>query len=267
MLERVGRPSMLARLAPPAALTRLGRIAGRSVLNALLPSHCLTCDAPVDEQGQFCAACFRETRFITEPLCRRCGIPFAHANTGAGRSCPACVAAPPPWGEARGALTYDAQSRRVILPLKHADRPELAAALARMMARAGAALLGRAQVLVPVPLHRGRLLARRYNQSVLLARHLARLSGVPSLPDALRRTRATTQLGDLSAAERAAAVEGAIAVRDIRRPTLAGQRVLLIDDVLTTGATARECTTALLDAGASAVDVLVAARVPPPHER
>jgi ComF family protein len=255
---------------PARLLARLGRgagQAGRSVLDALLPPHCLTCDNPVDSQGQFCADCFREIRFITEPLCRRCGVPFTHTHTHAasGRTCDACLANPPPWGEARGALVYDNQSRRVVLPLKHADRPELAAALARMMARAGSRLLARAQVLVPVPLHRARLLARRYNQSVLLARHLARLSGVPSLPDALRRTRATTPLGDLNAAERASMLAGAIAVRDLRRGALSNRRVLLIDDVMTSGATARECTIALLDAGAAAVDVLVAARVPSPH--
>lgn len=253
---------------PARLLARLGRgagQAGRTVLDALLPPHCLTCDNPVDSQGQFCAECFRDTRFITDPLCRRCGVPFTHAHAAAGRTCDACLEAPPPWAEARGALAYDNQSRRVVLPLKHADRPELAMALARMMARAGSGLLARAQVLVPVPLHRARLLARRYNQSVLLARHLARLSGVPSLPDALRRTRATTPLGELGAADRAAMVAGAIEVRALRRAALANRRVLLIDDVMTSGATARACATALLDAGAASVDVLVAARVPSPH--
>jgi ComF family protein len=262
LLERAGRPSVLARLAPAAGLARQ---AGRTVLDALLPPSCLTCDAPVETQGQLCATCFTDTTFISEPLCRRCGVPFAHAQAAPGRTCESCLANPPPWGEARGALAYDNQSRRLVLPLKHADRPDLAAALATMMARAGASLLRRADLLVPVPLHRSRLFARRYNQSVLLARHLSRLSRVPSLPDALRRTRATTPLGDLSAAQRAHTLAGAIEVRDIRRPALANQRILLVDDVLTSGATARECTNALLDAGAAAVDVLVAARVPAPH--
>ncbi len=201
-------------------LARWGRgagRAGRTVLDVLLPPQCLTCDEAVEAPGQFCPACFREVTFITEPCCVACGVPFSHAVRGASPICPACAADPPPWGEARAPLAYDALSRRVVLPFKHGDRPELASALARMMARAGASLLARADLLVPVPLHRRRLLARRYNQSALLAGHLGRLSGVTSLPDALCRTRATAPLGELSAAARARMVDGAIAVRPARR--------------------------------------------------
>ncbi len=247
---------------------RTSRLVGRAVLDALLPPHCLTCDVLVDGPGQFCPACFREVHFITAPHCLTCGVPFAHAAAALGAAalgamvCDACAADPPPWGEARAALTYDARSRRLVLPFKHADRPELATALARMMARAGAALLARAEVLVPVPLHRRRLLGRRYNQSALLARGLARLSGVACVPDALRRIRATQPLGELSAEARARMMAGAIAVR--RSAAVAGRHVLLVDDVLTSGATARDCTRALLEAGAAGVDVLVAARVKGP---
>jgi ComF family protein len=236
--------------------------AARIVLDAVLPSHCLTCDALVDGPGQFCAECFRATRFITAPHCLTCGAPFAYAVPGE-LVCAGCAADPPPWGEARAALVYDAQSRRLVLAFKHADRTELAASLARMMARAGGALLARADLLVPVPLHRTRLFSRRYNQSALLARALSRLSGVRHVPDALRRTRATSPLGELSAGARARMLEGAIAVR--RPEAVAGRHVLLVDDVLTSGATARACTHALLEAGAAGVDLLVAARVRPPQ--
>lgn len=236
--------------------------AARLVLDTLLPPHCLTCDTLVDRPGQFCAECFRETQFITAPHCLTCGAPFAHAQPGM-IVCAGCAADPPPWGEARAALAYDAQSRRLVLAFKHSDRTELATALARMMARAGHALLARADLLVPVPLHRTRLFARRYNQSALLAGALSRLSGVPHLPDALRRTRATSSLGELSAAARARMLEGAIAVR--RPAAVEGRHVLLIDDVLTSGATSRNCTHALLDAGAAGVDVLVTARVRAPN--
>lgn len=237
---------------------RAGHVAARAVLNALLPPHCLTCDTLVGGPGQLCPDCFRATTFISAPHCRSCGRAFPHAAHTSLAICDDCAAAPPPWGEARAALTYDAQSRQLILPFKHADRPELAHALARMMARAGAALLSRADLLVPVPLHRFRLLGRRYNQSALLAQSLQRLSGVRAAPDALRRTRATKSLGTLSAEARARMLAGAIAVR--RPAIIAGRRVLLVDDVLTTGATARDCTRALLEAGAAGVDLLVAAR-------
>jgi len=244
------------------AAGRWGLGAARTVLDTLLPAHCLTCEALVEGPGQFCPDCFRTASFITAPLCLSCGVPFVHAPHGT-MVCDACAIDPPPWGEARAALAYDAQSRRLVLGFKHGDRTELAAALARMMARAGAALLGRAEVLVPVPLHRRRLLARRFNQSALLARALGRLSGVPVAADALRRVRATAPLGELSAGARARMLDGAIAVR--RPAGVAGRHVLLVDDVLTSGATARACTAALLAAGAAGVDVLVAARVRSPR--
>ncbi len=234
---------------------------GRIALDFLLPPHCAACDERVATAGQLCATCFAATGFIGEPCCQRCGVAFAVAALGP--ICQACETNPPLYRQARGALTYDAQGRRLILPFKHADRPELAKVLAPHMARAGADLLRRADVLVPVPLHRRRLFERRYNQAVLLAAELSRLSGVAVLRDGLVRTRATASLGDRSAADRAQEVADAFAVRPGREAALQGQTALLIDDVMTSGATANACTAVLLQAGASAVDVLVAARVPP----
>jgi ComF family protein len=239
---------------------------GRAALDLLLPPTCLTCDATVAEPGQFCPACFRLTGFLSEPCCTVCGVPFAYAwQGGTERLCPVCRDHPPPWGQARAALRYDGQSARILLPFKHGDRTERAPALARLMARAGQALLGRAELLVPVPLHRRRLLTRRYNQSALLAHALGHIASRPVLPDALRRVRPTRSLGDLSSAERAAAVDGVFAVPPSRLGRVQGRRVLLVDDVMTSGATARACTEALIEAGAAAVDVLVAARVPDPR--
>ncbi|MBN8891152.1 MAG: phosphoribosyltransferase [Rhodospirillales bacterium 70-18] len=253
---------MLARLAGGV------RLAGRLALDLLLPPNCVTCDAPVGAPGQFCAACFRQTSFVAEPCCARCGVPFTHAGqAGPARICLACLDHPPPWGRARAALAYDEQSRLMVLPFKYADRTDLAAALAPLMARAGAALLREADLLVPVPLHRRRLAARRYNQAALLARALGRLSGVPALPDGLVRSRATQSLAGLSAGERARAVAAAFAVRPRRAAAIAGRRVLLVDDVLTSGATCAACTRALLEGGAAGVDVLVAARVADPRSR
>jgi ComF family protein len=234
---------------------------GRFALDFLLPPHCASCDERVAIAGQLCAACFSATSFIGEPCCQRCGVAFEVAALGP--VCQACATGPPLYRQARGALTYDAQGRRLILPLKHADRPELARVLAPHMARAGSELLRRADVLVPVPLHRRRLFQRRYNQAVLLAAELSRISGVPVLRDALVRTKATAPLGDSSAAEREQEVADAFAVRPGREDTLVGRRVLLIDDVMTSGATANACTALLLRSGVAAVDVLVVARVPP----
>lgn len=235
-------------------------------LDLLLPPHCASCDAPVERHGQLCGACFRDLTFIAEPCCARCGLPFAHrGEMGEGGACAACLAHPPPWGRARAGLAYDGRARHLVLPFKYADRTELVAALVPPMLRAGAPLLREAELLVPVPLHRRRLLSRRYNQAVLLARAVARATGLPLLPDALVRSRATPRLASLGAAERARTVDGAFTLRPGRAPAIAGHRVLLVDDLLTSGATAGACTRVLLASGAAAVDVLVAARVPDPR--
>lgn len=245
---------------------QVARQAGRSVLDLLLPPNCLTCDAPVEAPGRFCADCFRATTFVTEPFCVRCGVPFAHAGQGGpSRICLSCRERAPEFAAARAALRYDPQSRRILLPFKHADRTEAAAALARLMAGSGAALLRRTELLIPVPLHRQRLVARRYNQAALLAFALGRIAGRPVLADGLCRTRPTVALGDLSAAERAAVLDGAFTVRPSRANRIAQRRILLIDDVMTSGATANACARVLKAAGAASVEVLVAARVPDPR--
>ena len=246
--------------------TLLARVATAG-LDFALPPRCLTCEATVEAPGRLCTTCFRATGFVTEPCCDQCGTPFRHAGQGglAGQ-CRQCIDNPPPWSRGRAALRYDDQSRRIILPLKHGDRVDVAPALGRHMARAGAALLQSADLLVPVPLHRRRLLTRRYNQSALLAYTIGRIAGRPVVPDALRRVRQTAPLGEKSRQERADAVAGAFVVRPSRKAAIAGRRVVLIDDVLTTGATAGACTRALLAAGAARVDLLVGARASLPDE-
>jgi ComF family protein len=179
----------------------------------------------------------------------------------------ACRAHPPLFRQARGALRYDEPGRRLILPLKHADRIELAQILAPMMLRAGAVLLQRADALVPVPLHRRRLFHRKYNQAAVLAHVLGRPARRPVLTDALVRTRKTESLDTKSPEERVREVAGSFAVRRSRVGQVTGRTILLIDDVMTSGATANACAAALLQAGAAAVDVLVAARVPDPRLR
>jgi ComF family protein len=237
---------------------------GGAVLDALLPPTCLTCETAVEAQGTLCATCWREMHLLTPPFCGHCGVPFLHAGQGGAEGlCPGCKERPPSFGAARAALRYDEGAKRLLLPFKHADRTELARPLADRMARAGADLLARAEVVAPVPLHWRRLLSRRYNQAALLARRLAAGARRPCLPDLLRRTRPTPALGERGAAERAALLDGAFRVA--RPDRIAGRRVLLVDDVMTSGATAEACARALLAAGAAGVDVLAAARVPDPR--
>lgn len=242
-------------------MVRLGsalRGAASAALNLVLPPQCAACDAPVEAPGQLCAACFGSATLLVDPCCAHCGTPVD--PDWSGLACLDCATRPPPWRQARAALRYDALSRRLILPLKYADRPELARALALHMARAGAALLREADLLVPVPLHRRRLYARRYNQAALLAREVGRLAAKPALLDALRRVRATQPLHEKGPAARRAELSGAIQANPRRIPQVRGARVLLVDDVLTSGATAGACAAALLAAGAARVDLLVAAR-------
>lgn len=232
-----------------------------AALDLLLPPHCPACDRPVDRAGSFCAACWGALVFLREPCCGGCGRAFAsEAMGGAARRCEDCREAPPPWGRARAALRYDRRSAGLILGLKYGDRSDLARLLAAHMARAGEALLREADLLVPVPLHRWRLLRRRYNQAGLLAARLGRIGGREVGHDVLARAGPATSMRGRSAEERREAAQGAFVVRPGRRAMLAGRRVVLVDDVLTTGATAAACAVALLAAGAASVDVLAAAR-------
>lgn len=245
----------------------VGAVLGRLVAGALdlvLPPRCLGCREPVDRQGELCAACWAPLRFLHEPWCDRCGFPLPHDGPGP-QACPACHERPPPWDRGRSALAYDDASRGLILRFKHAERIEAAATFARWLAAAGRDLLADAELLVPVPLHRWRLLRRGYNQSGLLAARLARLSAVPWSADALLRSRATTSQQGLGAAARGLNVTAAaFRVPERRLSMVAGRRVVLIDDVLTTGSTLGACTRVLRRAGAARVDVLTLARVVKP---
>jgi len=228
-------------------------------LDLILPP--LTLDGGLPSQGPgLSPAAFSRITFLETPVCDGCGAPF-ELDFGLGARCMACVARPRAFSRARAACIYDEASRDLVLKLKHGDRPDLGSLFAGWLQRAGAELLADADALVPVPLHPRRLLARRYNQAAEIARPLARRAGVAYLPDSLTRLRSSAGQGGRSASGRAANVAGAFAVDPARRATVAGRRMLLIDDVFTTGATVEACAAALRTAGAAQVDVLTVARV------
>jgi len=247
-----------------AAATWLSRArtAGRWALDALLPPRCLGCGAVVDDPGALCAPCWSKAGFIAPPHCRRCGLPFELAEPTTGDlECASCVAGTPQFDRARAAMRYGDGARSLVLRFKHADATHAAPGLARWMARAGAELLADCDVIAPVPLYRWRLLWRRYNQSALLALELGRLADRPVVADLLLRRRSTPSQGRLDRAHRRANVAAAFAVRPRHAGSVQDRRVLLVDDVMTTGATVDECARTLRRAGAAAVDVLTLARV------
>jgi len=229
------------------------------VADVALPQLCPSCREPVDGAG-LCPACWSKLSFIAPPYCQRLGIPFAF-DSGAGLLSMEAIADPPAYNRARAAVRYDDVARKLVHALKYGDRLDLAPTMGRWMARAGGELLADADALVPVPLHWRRQWARRFNQSALLAQIIARTNGRVVAHGALKRVKATPQQVGLDKSERAHNVQGAFRVPAAGRAEVAGRKLLLIDDVLTSGATIDACTQALLRAGAASVDVLVFARV------
>ncbi len=244
-----------------AAADYVGRGIGRAALNMLMPPLCPISGEAVAAPGELGAIGWAGLHFIDDPFCGRCGVPFA-AEYGKGVECPSCIAAPPVYDRARAAISYNDAARKLVSGLKFSDHMEYADMLGAWMARAGAAFLTNETVIIPVPLHWRRLMSRRFNQSALLARSIGKASGATTALQGLKRTRATPpqkQTPSLDARRRN--VAGAFAVEDKFRATIEGAHIVLVDDVLTSGATVSACARALKKAKASQVDVLVLARV------
>ena len=228
-------------------------------LDLALPALCPACREQVRDSG-LCAPCWSKLSMIAPPYCERLGIPFAY-DPGPGVLSMQAISDPPAYHRARAAVRYDDIARALVHALKYGDRIDLAPIMGRWMARAGRELLEDADAMIPVPLHWRRLWARRFNQSALLAQAISRETGVAVSDTALRRVKATAQQVGLTQSERAQNVQGAFRVPTNRKAEVAGRRIVLVDDVLTSGATSDACARALLRAGARNVDLVVFARV------
>ena len=238
--------------------------AGARLAKLVLPHQCVICRCFAESTG-LCGGCWRGLAPIAPPVCRVCGLPLGH--TLADPVCAACFTDPPPLTAIRAALHYNDCSRQLILAFKHGDALQLTPFLSALAARDFTALCAADTLVVPVPLHRRRYLKRRYNQSAELARHLCRTAGIGRFaPTMLTRRRATFSQGGLSRRQRRRNLAGAFAVPAAERSGLAGRPVLLVDDVMTTGATLFEAATCLARAGSGDISALVLTRVVRPRE-
>lgn len=243
----------------------------KDALRLLYPPQCLGCGAGVGEEGALCPDCWREARFITGPACHRCGAPMpgdGHGEAMGGDDLPGdhalicddCLAIARPWRQGRAAMVYGGTGRSLVLAFKHGDRPDLAPALAGWLSRAAAPLIRPDMLVVPVPIHWRRLLKRKYNQAELLAVHLAALRRLEHEPDLLRRTRSTGGQDHRGVSDRFENVAGAIEVNPRHMRRMQGRAILLVDDVMTSGATLAACADALRAGGSGPISVAVLAR-------
>lgn len=232
----------------------------QSALRMIYPSECLLCRGLTESDFGLCGACWRDTPFIAGLVCDKCGTPLPGDDTMGDVQCDDCMITARPWARGRSAMAYRDNGRKFVLGLKHGDRSDLAKPSALWMARAAAPLVDEKTVLVPVPLHWTRLFARRYNQSAMLALAVGRQLSVPVFVDALHRHKRTPSLGIKGRDERFATVQGAIVPHAKRGAQIQGKTVILVDDVMTTGATLAACCAAAHSAGAETVHILTLAR-------
>lgn len=245
----------------PVWLAQTARHAGRLALRLLYPPACVACEAGVDDAFSLCPACWAKMPFITSPYCNRLGTPFA-VDYGMAMLSPAAIAEPPRFDRARAAAVHDGLARELISRFKYGERLDLARLLARLMVQAGAEVIAEADLIIPVPLHATRLWWRRYNQAAVLAQEIGRITGLPVSLHSLKRIKRTRAQVGLNRAARRNNLSAAFQVEEAASLALAGKRVLLIDDVRTTGSTLNACAHVLRKAGAARIDGLTFSLVP-----
>lgn len=236
----------------------------RRFLDILLPPQCPVCRQLVEEPYALCPDCFKRMRFIVPPVCRVCGRPFVYLPVGGekgndGFLCPSCLEKRYFFKAARAGVVYDYASKKIILPFKHSDRTDLSHFMTGVMCRSGKEFFPKVQAVLPVPIHKLRLLKRKYNQAALLAKEIAEKEKLPYLPDALQKAVSTQSQGHLNRRKRQKNVRNSFVVK--KKELVKGKSLLLIDDVFTTGATVNECSRVLKKAGAKEVYVLTFAKV------
>lgn len=234
----------------------------QSLIKILYPPQCVMCEARTEVDFALCGACWGETPFIEGLCCDACGVPLHGSGVPEdGVFCDDCMVIARPWSKGRAVMAYRDKARRLVLSLKHGDRTDLARSAAPWMARTAKDLLTADTMIVPVPLHRFRLLRRKFNQAALLAQELAKLTSLECVPDGLMRPKRTAPLEGHNREQRFVALDGAIIANPKRCADLKGRKILLIDDVMTSGATFAAATEACFAAGADDVCVLSLARV------
>lgn len=232
----------------------------QSLISAIYPDQCVLCEELTVTPHGLCAACWRDTPFLEGHGCVRCASPLPGAGDGTADLCDDCLTTPRPWAKAHAALAYDGRARSLVHRLKYSDRTDLARPAAAWLAARLRPHLTPRSLLVPVPAHRLRLLTRRYNQAALIARGVGKVTDAEVLVDGLLRRRATRKLDGLTLPERFAALKDAIVAHPRHRSVWQGRDVVIIDDVMTSGATLAAAAAAAHAAGAGRVDVAVLAR-------
>jgi ComF family protein len=229
------------------------------LLNIFFPPQCLNCDIRVPTHGTLCIPCWQKIQFISEPMCHCCGFPFEY-DIGNEALCGACLFERPSYAHARAAFRYDEHSSKLVTRFKYSDHTHLARVYSVWLAKAAGELLAQSDIIIPVPLHYFRFVHRRFNQSALLAHALSKKTNIKHRPDIIKRKRNTASQTGLTRSQREKNVKGAFSISERGKRIIKGKKILLVDDVMTTGSTIEQCAKSLIKAGAMQVNVLTLAR-------